>query len=194
MNTPPPLPTAKTNAAKTPWGLIGVCAIPLVILVCVMFTPGGRISLAEGVLGRGHAPALFYAALLNSTDRDTVMSGYYHLTQQRSPIAHEIAIHHLSSSDDYLWLNAAQYLGSIGEPASTPYLIKAIRHTAWRSVGDRLSYLREITGQPLDDSFDSWRAWWMTEHPDCDLDWDSLLGHAPRFSGEAPGIRSGPQR
>jgi hypothetical protein len=107
-------------------------------------------------------------------------SAYGKLARRRSKVAREIALRHLSSTDDYLWMNAAHYLGAIGEPASVPYLIKALRHSASRADEERSELLYRLTGENFGTKFVKWRQWWISEHPDFQIDWESDLGSSPR--------------
>jgi hypothetical protein len=108
-------------------------------------------------------------------------SAYNILGERRSTVARKIAIVHLNSKDDYLWMNAAQYLGDIGDPASVPYLIKALRHTASRSDSERREVLVKLTGKDYGTDFTKWQDWWLSQHPDSQIDWESHLGSQPRL-------------
>lgn len=125
-------------------------------------------------------------ANLESSDRDTVLSGYYYLTERVNPIAVDKAIAHLASDDDYIWLNAAHYLGACKHESSVPYLIKALRHTAWRVDEDTVAYLKAITRQDLPNNFGTWKRWWDSAGRDAQIDWESKLGHAPRTTKAEP--------
>ena len=104
------------------------------------------------------------------------------LTKRRSPVAVPRAIELLNSNDDYIWLNAAIYLGACNRQEAVPYLIKALRHTAWRSDAETALYLRTITGADFDTDFGRWQQWWLASHPDFTFDWDSHLGYSPRIT------------
>jgi hypothetical protein len=86
----------------------------------------------------------------------------------------------LQSQDDYVWLNAALYTGACGRPEAVPYLIQALRHTAWRGDPDTIAALKSLTGQDFGGDFEKWRAWWQTQHPEPSFDWTSHLGFNPR--------------
>jgi hypothetical protein len=144
-----------------------------------------RSSLLSGIIERqypGIIPASSYARLLDSSDPDTVMRGFYYLTKRANPIAVPRAIELLSHGDDYIWLNAALYLGACSRQEAVPYLIKALRHTAWRSDSETAKYLRTITGADFGTDFSRWQQWWLASHPDSSLDWESHLGHRPRIA------------
>ncbi len=118
---------------------------------------------------------------LDSDDLDEVIESYYYLERRSDPIAVAKAISHLKSEDDYLWLNAADYLGACGEQEAVPYLIKALRHSASRANEVRIGYLNEITGKDFGPDFDAWKMWWEEENPNEEFDWVSYLGPRPRI-------------
>jgi hypothetical protein len=121
-----------------------------------------------------------YERAVMHPDRDDAYSAYGVLGKRRSPVARDIAMQQLHSEDGYLWLNAARYLGCIREPAAVPYLIKAFRHTAWRADEERRQLLTALTGKDFGTDFAKWRQWWVSQHPDFQIDWDSHLGFNPR--------------
>lgn len=100
------------------------------------------------------------------------------------------AIELLEHPDDYVWLNAALYLGAMGRSESVPYLIKALRHTAARSDIDTIRYLRALTKQDMAD-FEQWRQWWTATHPDFRIQWETHLGERPRFTEIIDSRKSG---
>lgn len=120
-------------------------------------------------------PASSYAHNLDSTDVDLQRESFYFLTQRGDPIAVPRAIQLLQSPDDYVWLNAAIYLGKCNRPEAIPYLIKALRHQASRSYDDEAGYLRDLTGQDFGTDFPKWQKWWLSTHPDSKIDWTSHL-------------------
>ena len=130
----------------------------------------------------GAIPARGYAANLGSSNPDLVRESLAHLTDRADPVAVPRAIELLQSPDDYIWLNAAQYLGACQRQEALPYLIKALRHTAWRSDEATVRRLRALTGQDLGASFERWQAWWTEQHAGQPIDWTSSLGHAPRLA------------
>jgi hypothetical protein len=91
------------------------------------------------------------------------------------------AIELLHHPDDYISLNAALYLGACRRQEAVPYLIRALRHTAWRVDDETSRYLREMTGMNFGTDFQSWQQWWLTDHPDFQIDWESGLGPIPRL-------------
>ena len=113
----------------------------------------------------------------SSTDRN---SAYNVLQQRQTDKAIELALRHIRDDDAYLWLNAASYLGSRSRPEATPYLIKSIRHTAWRSVEDRVDDLKRITGEDFGLDFMKWKYWYLSTNPEVVPDWNFALGHNPK--------------
>lgn len=134
-------------------------------------------QLAPGVI-----PASSYARNLNSNDPDLVRESLAHLTDRKDPIAVKRAVELLQSTDDYIWLNAAEYLGVCGQREAVPYLIKALRHTAWRADQETAQSLRSLTAQDFNTDFTRWQEWWLHQHPDSKMDWSSHLGFSPRLS------------
>jgi HEAT repeat protein len=125
-------------------------------------------------------PSSQLARNLDSTNTDVVRESLGILAERRDPIAANRAVALLKSPDDYIWLNAADYLGGLGRVEAVPYLIKGLRHTAWRSDAERIADLRDITGQSLGSNFVAWSNWWAQAHPGTDFDFDSALGPIPR--------------
>ncbi len=122
----------------------------------------------------------FKQAIMHPESSDAY-SAYSILATRHSDVAHQIALKDLTSSDPYLWLNAAEYLGAIGDNASVPYLIKALRHTAWREDDETKQRLVSLTGTNLY-TFNGWQQWWIASHPGGHFDWDNNLGFRPRIS------------
>lgn len=163
------------------FGVIFVLVLALVLIVWLV----PRSPLLSGLIEHqypGIIPASSYARSLYSSDRDTVMSGFYHLTKRANPIAVPRAIELLTHDDDYIWLNAALYLGACKRQEAVPYLIKALRHSAWRSDLATAEYLHNITGADFCTDFARWQQWWLAGHPESQFDWDSHLGSMPRLS------------
>lgn len=133
----------------------------------------------------GVIPASSYAHNLDSGDSDLVRESLAHLADRRNPIAVTRAVELLQSTDDYIWLNAAHYVGACGRHEAVPYLIKALRHTAWRADEETARYLRNLTKQDFGTDFVPWQTWWIGRHPDTDMDWTSYLGFAPRLTHAA---------
>jgi hypothetical protein len=130
-----------------------------------------------------------YLRAVMHPERDDANSAYGVLAERHSEIARDIALQHLKSSDDYLWMNAAHYLGALGDPASVPYLIKALRHSAWRADDERAKMLLLLTGQSFGTDFAKWQQWWIVGHPDFDINWESHLGLESRVNPRLFGSR-----
>jgi len=122
---------------------------------------------------------------LHSEDPDVVRESLHFLTERAVPDGVPRAQELLESEDAYIWFNAALYLGACGHQEAVPYLIKGLRHTAWRTDEETLSYLHQITGQDIPNDFAAWQKWYLKDHPNTDLDWISHLGHDPRLEASA---------
>lgn len=108
-------------------------------------------------------------------------SGYGILQDRGSDLAIQEGLRDLRSEDGYVWVNAAHYLGSRGHKEAIPYLIKALRHTAWQADDERVELLRQLTGETFGNSFDDWFSWYEAEPNPIQINWESSLGHAPRL-------------
>jgi hypothetical protein len=128
----------------------------------------------------GIIPASGYVQLLYSPDTEFVLEGLHYLRARKNPIAVNRAIELLNSENDYIWLNAALYLGACERKEAIPYLIKALRHTARHGDPKTTQFLRDITGLDFGADFLRWRQWWLSSHPDFRFDWNSHLGPRPR--------------
>ena len=153
--------------------------LPLLILPVIGISLG-LYSLVRGYLPEGGTTEELVAKV-NSGHRDTILSGYYYLSEREDPVAVDKALEHVESDEDYIWLNAAHYLGACDRKEAIPYLIKALRHTAWRGDEETLQCLRNLTGEDFGDEFEPWYAWWINERPDFEIDWRASLGHNPRL-------------
>jgi hypothetical protein len=135
-------------------------------------------------------PSSVYARNLDLQDNDLVRNTFWVLTRRRTLAAVPRATGLLQSTDDYVWLNAAEYLGACGQREAVPYLIKALRHTASHSDAENVGYLRNMTGQDFGTDFARWQQWWLAEHRDSTMDWTAHLGRAPRVPPPPRGARS----
>jgi hypothetical protein len=125
-------------------------------------------------------PSSAYIDNLGSSDPDVVRETLAHLAARKDCSGVAVALPLLQSNDDYIWLNAALYTGSCGRHEATPYLIKALRHTAWRADADVVMTLKALTGQNFGSDFSAWQSWWLAQHPSEPFDWTSHLGFRPR--------------
>jgi hypothetical protein len=147
-----------------------------------------KTILPPSVMAEHFAPSLISdEAWRESISRDPTAHGYsgYGILQKRSSdAAIQEGLRDLRSDDAYVWMNAASYLGSRNRPEAVPYLIKALRHTAWRSDDERVKFLRQLTGQSFGSEFEKWRDWYESQPNRADLDWNLSLGHSPRIANQ----------
>jgi hypothetical protein len=159
-------------------------AIAVAIALVVIHFYGAQLGFI-GYTADRYVPGIIsshsYKRAVMFPERNDAYSAYGVLAERRSKVAHQIALQHLNSTDDYLWMNAASYLGAIGEPASVPYLIKALRHSASRADEERSELLYKLTGEDFRTDFAKWQQWWITRHPDFKIDWESDLGPSARL-------------
>ena len=163
--------------------LIGVITVMGVLIAVAILFAMQRSSFGVGFLQQFAPLALPSSTLaqnLESGDTDLVRESLGILADRRDPIAVQRALPLLQSQDDYIWLNAAHYLGAVGRAEAVPYLIKAFRHTAWLSDSERVRYLQSITGQSFTADFRVWSNWWATTYTNATFDFDGHLGPIPR--------------
>ena len=91
-------------------------------------------------------------------------SAYGVLQERKSRAAITEATRDLQSSDPYVWFNAALYLGDLGVPSAVPYLIKGLRHPAYRSHSEVAALLQTLTGQSFGTDFQAWKTWWESQN------------------------------
>jgi hypothetical protein len=159
-----------------------VAAIGLAVIVVVWAIP--QSIFLSGLLEQvapGLVPSSSFVSNLKSNDADVVREDLGFLTSRKDPSGIPNALPLLQSQDDYIWLNAAIYTGACGRQEAVPYLIKGLRHTAWRSDPDTLAALTTLTGQTFGNDFSKWQAWWTSRNPGKSFDWTSHLGFAPRL-------------
>lgn len=125
---------------------------------------------------------------LSSEDRDLVMTCLSILEKRKDPIGKDKARELLKSDDDYIWFNAAQYLGSINDVEVVPYLIKGLKHPAWRAHDDVVVYLESITGEKHGKDQQKWLNWWKQEQPESTFDFSY-----PQIEREALELSEGSQ-
>ena len=146
---------------------------------------GGQLGVI-GLFSDRQSPGLFrdqsWYAAASDPSRYDAYSAYNILQRRGTDIAIPLALEDIHSDDPYLWLNAATYLGSHDRKEAIPYLIKSIRHTAWRSVDERVLTLSSLTGVDFGTNFDDWKSWYDSNFPTETIDWNSALGHSPRFA------------
>lgn len=163
-----------------------ILGVMVCLALAVWFIP--RSPFLSGLIEYTHPgiiPASSWANNLDSSDTDLVRESLFFLTGRKDPVGVSKAIELLNNSDDYIWLNAASYLGACHRPEAIPYLVKALRHTAWRTDAKTAEYLRALTGMDFGTDFTQWQQWWLARHPDSSFDWTSSLGHAPRLAANS---------
>ena len=112
---------------------------------------------------------------LQGSDSDLQRESLGILAERKDPAAVTAALPLLKSNDPYVWLNAALYLGSVNRQEAVPYLIKGLRHYAWRAQGECANDLSTITGKNFGTDFQKWHEWWEATHPNSGFDFDSNL-------------------
>ena len=156
-------------------------AIGLAVIVVVWAIPQSIfLSILFEHIAPGLVPSSSFVSNLKSNDADVVREDLHFLRSRNDPAGIPNALPLLQSQDDYIWLNAALNTGACGRQEAVPYLIKALRHTAWRSDPDTLAALTTLTGQTFGNDFSKWQAWWTSRNPGKSFDWISHLGFAPR--------------
>lgn len=157
--------------------LVSVCVA--VLLLIHLF--GAQLPFTFGVVLTEHfAPGLIstksWVRSVEASPEAHGYSAYGILIKRDTDAAIPVALLHLNSSDPYIWMNAAHYLGSQGQVEAVPYLIKALRHHASRSNDKRVAMLQELTGQEYEADFEQWLAWYRAQPEHKELDWESSLG------------------
>ena len=164
------------------WTIVAVT----VMAVFGVFIVRQKSVLPPSVMGEYTSPSLITdEAWRQSIEEDPTAHGYsaYGILQKRgSDVAVEEGLRDLSSNDAYVWANAASYLGSRGYSEAVPYLIKALRHTAWRSDDERVELLQQLTKQSIGKDFEQWRNWYESQPDPIELNWESSLGYSPRIT------------
>ena len=163
--------------------IIAACCVAITIITVVITRQ--KSVLPPTVMGEHFAPQLITdEAWRESIANDPTAHGYsgYGILQDRkSDVAIQEGLRDIESEDGYVWMNAASYLGSRGRKEAIPYLIKALRHTAWRSDDERVELLRQLSGETFGNSFEDWFNWYVAQPNQVQLDWESSLGHSPRL-------------
>jgi len=163
-----------------------ICALIFGAALAVMHLRGDQMG-AFGNLIYDVAPTLissesFLRTIEERKDMGNVYDAYYILAKRNDPIAISHALQDLNSKDAYLWLNAASYLGKLQRSEAIPYLIKALRHSAYLSAPERAEMLQAMTGEPIGVDFVRWREWHEANYPDSQINWESFLGPRPVMS------------
>lgn len=149
--------------------VLGILAFVLLVIIYLFGAQLGPIGLGVDHVFPGIVSSGSYRRVVMNPNRYDAYSAYEILGKRHSDVAQEIARQQIHSDDDYLWLNAAEYLGNLEDPAATPYLIKALRHTAWRADEETRKSLVKLTGQDFGTDFIKWQQWWLATHPDSQI-------------------------
>ena len=164
--------------------ITALLAVAMLVTLAVIVIRNKSV-LPPSTLGEIIAPQLItdeaWRASIAEDPSSNEYSGYGILQDRGSDIAIKEGLRDLSSDDPYTWLNAASYLGSFGRTEAIPYLIKALRHTAWRSDEERVEQLRKLTGKSFGNNFEAWHEWYISEPDQIVIDWESSLGFRPRL-------------
>lgn len=129
-----------------------------------------RTTMGLSVVGGSAVSSETLVNNLSSEDSELVMTSLNILEKRQDPQGKYKARELLKSEDDYIWFNAAQYLGSIRDEQAVPYLIKGLKHPAWRSLDDVATYLESITSQKFGKDQEKWIAWWQEKCPESAFD------------------------
>jgi hypothetical protein len=161
---------------KWPWVVAGM-AIAALVLIFALWRAVTASEMGITILSRSPLlPSSRLVANLASNDPDTVRESLAVLNDRADPSGVQAAIPLLKSRDPYVWFNAALYLGAMRRQEAVPYLIKGLRHPAWRAHQDSANRLTAITGQNFGTDFEKWREWWEKSNPGATFDFDSDLG------------------
>jgi hypothetical protein len=190
---PPPLRTVEVRRIEAhEWSVAAIVLLAVGLVAVVIWAallPGrirrdprvaSRIELAYGPV----IPDSVYVRYLHASDSETIIAGLSTLRERNDPAGVNRAVELLGSSDDFVWLNAALYVGECGRQEAVPFLIKALRHYVWRTDEEALSLLRQLTGEDFGSDFPAWQQWWLSREPDSAIDWESDLGPVPRLPKE----------
>lgn len=102
---------------------------------------------------------------LDSEDSDLVMTSLELLKGRSDASGQQQARKLLNSSNDYIWFNAALYLGAINDRQAVPFLIKGLKHPASRAYGEVAGDLQALTSQKFGQDQAKWIAWWNQKNP-----------------------------
>jgi len=157
----------------------------IIVIACAAIAVTVALITRPSVIGENIAPELISDEAWRQSVADDPTahgySGYGILQDRKSDVAIEEGLRDIHSEDGYVWMNAASYLGSCGRKEAIPYLIKALRHTAWRSDDERVELLRLLTGETFENSFEDWFKWYDAQPNPIPINWESSLGHSPRL-------------
>jgi len=164
----------------------------LLVLIVVRFF-GAQLGMVGAMVEHFYPGIISTGSWIRCLENDPTAHGYSiygYLENRETDAALDHALEHIHSDDDYLWLNASTYLASRGRQESIPFLIKALRHTAWRSVDERIKFLEVLTGQRFGNDFTAWKKWYIATDPEIIPDWISGLGHSPKIETKAKSLEA----
>ncbi|RLC66146.1 MAG: hypothetical protein DRI48_05340, partial [Chloroflexi bacterium] len=149
--------------------IAAVCVLLIALFVVVgpwVRGWGRDFGRASELLGVAQSNSEDLVLHLSSADPDIVMTALSVLKDRQDPAGKDKARELLNNDNEYIWLNAALYLGAVGDEQAAPYLIKALTHAAWRVHEEAADYLRTLTGQDFGADYAAWAEWWQEQgHP-----------------------------
>jgi hypothetical protein len=141
-----------------------LATVSLAIAALAIRCPLARTAFAQ-TTSANPTPSENIVNNLSSSDADSVMTSLDSLKLRKDPAGQQQARKLLASSDDYLWFNAALYLAAIKDPQAIPYLVKGLKHPAWRAYPEVLRDLQDLTHQRFDMNQATWIDWWKKQNP-----------------------------
>ncbi len=109
---------------------------------------------------------------LSSGKRNLVITSLSLLEDRHDSKGKEQALQLLLSNDDYIWLNAGQYLAVLGDQQAIPYLIKGLNHPASRAHDKVAKHLEQLTGEVFGKDQKKWIEWWNTTNPNSEFSFE----------------------
>jgi hypothetical protein len=164
---------------KSLWIAVTVGALAIVVLIAYgLWSAFTRSELGLVLLGDSPTaiPSSRLVANLSSEATDIIRESLGVLQSRNDPAGVAQALVLLQHRDPYIWFNAARYLGAMRRSEAVPYLIKGLRHYAWRAHGECATHLAALTGQNFGKDYQKWHDWWTQLNPSSDFNFDSDLG------------------
>ena len=126
---------------------------------------------ASALLAVAQSSSEDHVSYLSDADPDIVTMALSVLKDRQDPAgrdkARELLKNHNEYEYMYAWLNAALYLGAIGDEQAAPYLIKLLTHPDESAHKEAAEYLRTFTGQDFGADYEAWAEWWQEQgHPE----------------------------
>lgn len=158
---------------RTAWFVIAICVLIMALGLACIWVYRWATQSTTGLLFVGeNVSSQNLVKNLSSADQDLVMTALNLLARRRDPTGRAAAHKLLQSNDDYIWFNACQYLAAIQDERAVPYLIKGLKHPAWRAHDDVAEHLERLTGEKHAKDQKKWIEWWEEAHPDTDFDFE----------------------